>query len=72
MTEAEAKRIALEFVSNQSSEHYSLNFISINRSPRNSKHWSIAFEVRPAGGGVLEGPVFVIVDEDNGNAWFFG
>ncbi|MGF9908230.1 hypothetical protein [Brevibacillus porteri] len=72
MTEAEAKRIALEFVYNQRSEHYSLNFISINRSPRNSKHWSITFEVRPKDGGVLEGPVFVIVDEDDGNAWFFG
>ncbi|WP_248925851.1 hypothetical protein [Paenibacillus hamazuiensis] len=72
MTEIEAKEIALKFISNHTSEHYTLHFISINRSPRNPYHWSAAFEVRPTNGGMLEGPIFVIIDEKSSEAWFFG
>ncbi|MCM3626750.1 hypothetical protein M3194_05165 [Paenibacillus glycanilyticus] len=72
MTENEAKDIAIKFIGCNASEHYTLNFISINKSPRNPNHWSVAFEVRPSNGGVLEGPIFVLVDDSSSEAWFFG
>lgn len=72
MTENEAKRIALELVDKNPSEHYTLNFISINKSRANPNNWAVAFEVRTKTGSLLEGPVFVMVDDSTSEAWFFG
>lgn len=63
MLEAEAKRIAIDFVTSQQSTYYSLHFKSINTSTVNSNNWAVAFEVRPSSGGILEGPVFVMVND---------
>lgn len=72
MTENEAIRIALELVKENPSEHYTLNFISINKSRANPNNWAVAFEVRTKTGSLLEGPLFVMVDDNNSEAWFFG
>ena len=53
------------------SEHYTSNFISINKSRANPDNWAVAFEIRTKTGSLLEGSVFVMVDDSTSEAWFF-
>lgn len=54
----------------QTNKKFKFTLISFRKSVHSEKHWAAAFEVRTDEGHLIEGPLFVIVNDENGESQY--
>lgn len=58
------EQLALDYVGKHKSDHYRMNLLSVELSKVSDKYWTATFEVRTSEGDPIEGPVFILVDDE--------
>nr|WP_321361625.1 hypothetical protein [uncultured Hyphomonas sp.] len=68
MTEAEARAAADRFLEDQDKKGHRMVFIEAKRSLRHPGEWNVIYDLFSPQGTLIDGPVIVIVDEQDAEA----
>ena len=71
MIEADVRRAAEDLLAGQDMKGYVPTFLGAHLGRARPDQWSVLFELRSPAGGMLDGPVVVLVDNQSGQAEIF-